>query len=383
MKQIRPFLDHYGAHDISPVAQDISDRRRHFERRGSLYRSLRIPSLYVRGRNVIELGPGSGYNSIFTQSLAPRRYVLVDANPRGLRDTRAILEQTFPAARNYEIVESLVEDFETSERFELVLAEGLVAFQLDPGAFIRGIARFTAMNGIVVFTCSDAAGLMGEIGRRLIAYKFVDPALPYAERVRRLAALFTPHLATLKAMSRPVEDWIHDNIVHPFVGKTFGIDEAIDALSDTFEIYGSSPEFITDLRWYKELHGDQRLFNSRASHAYHENVLNFLDYRVTVAPHDVGLGHELQQVARTIYATMQRIEESEGGLSATLACADIRLLARLAAPSPRTAQALDELADTLENDSLADPNERWTEFPSFFGRAMQYLSFVRVAPEST
>mgnify|MGYP006176012067 CR=1 FL=1 len=47
-------------------------------RRDSLYRVLGLPPSFVRGRSVIEFGPGSGHNALFTASLAPARYVLVD-----------------------------------------------------------------------------------------------------------------------------------------------------------------------------------------------------------------------------------------------------------------------------------------------------------------
>src|ERR1700733_6641333 len=101
---MRPFIDYYGANNISPVAQDISDLRKHFDRRDSLYRSLRIPPRYVRGRDVIEFGPGSGYNSIHTLGFGPRRYLLVDGNPRGVKDTQSLLGRMYPSDKSHEVV---------------------------------------------------------------------------------------------------------------------------------------------------------------------------------------------------------------------------------------------------------------------------------------
>lgn len=377
MKTVRPFVDYYGAHNISPVAQDISDLARHFERRAALYRSLRIPPLYARGRSVIEFGPGSGYNALYTEHLGPRRYVMVDANARGLADTRALFARTYPEAQNYEIVESLIEEFESPERFDLVLAEGLVPFQLDPAAFIRHIARSFGEGGILVLTCADAPSIMGEIGRRLIAHRLGRRDVPDAERVKLLAPVFGPHLATLSGMSRSVDDWIYDNVLIPFVGKTFGIDEAIAALGGEFDVYGSSPEFVVDLRWYKQLYGEHRRFNENAAQTYLENMLNFLDYRVTLPAHDAELGVAIRDLCRRIYVTMQQIEAGAETRSAREAAPAIRELAALAAVSPCTARALDELARVLEADRLDDPNVHLPEFAAYFGRGMQYLSFVR------
>ncbi len=376
---MRPFVDYYGAQNISPVAQDISDLNRHFERRASLYRSLRIPPLYPKGRSVIEFGPGSGYNALYTQYLAPRRYLLVDANPRGVEDTRRLLGQRYPDAVNYEILQSLIEEYNSPERFDLVLAEGLVPFQMDPRDFIRHIARSVDHNGILVLTCADAPSIMGEIGRRLIAYHLTHGTSTDEERLQLLTPVFGPHLATLTGMSRSVEDWIYDNVLIPFVGKTFGIDEAIAALDDEFVIYGSSPEFTVDMRWYKQLYGHDRAFNERAVSAYHENMLNFLDYRITLPPHGAALGREIQEQCRSIYATMQDLEASGGRRSADEAGPMIRRVASLAhGLSPETAQALDELARVLESPPLADGiNDRLPGFSSYFGRGMQYLSFTR------
>jgi hypothetical protein len=55
----------------------------------------------------------------------------------------------------------------------------------------------------------------------------------------------------------------------------------------------------------------------------------------------------------------------------------LRELARLAEPSPRTARAIVELASLLDGELPNDVNSRLQEFASYFGRGMQYLSFIR------
>ena len=76
-------VEFYTRHKISPVRQDITDLRVHFERRASLYRHLGILPMAIAGRTVLEIGPGSGHNSLYTASLRPSRYVLVEANRTG------------------------------------------------------------------------------------------------------------------------------------------------------------------------------------------------------------------------------------------------------------------------------------------------------------
>ena len=102
-------VDFYRRYGISPVHQDISDLPRHFARRAALYRHLGILPAFVRGRSVIEVGPGSGFNSLYTASLGPSRYVLVEGNPRGVRDMTTLFGQFGSLCETIEIVPSLIE----------------------------------------------------------------------------------------------------------------------------------------------------------------------------------------------------------------------------------------------------------------------------------
>ena len=70
--QNRPaFVGFYESNNISPVSQDISDLNKHFQRRNSLFRSLGILPSLVKGIKVLEFGPGSGHNALYTASLFP------------------------------------------------------------------------------------------------------------------------------------------------------------------------------------------------------------------------------------------------------------------------------------------------------------------------
>ena len=371
----RAFVDYYRERDISPVKQDVSDRERHFSRRASLYRFLGVPPLYVEGAHVLEFGPGSGDNATYTASLGPERYVLVDANPRGLAETRLQLAATALAPECVSVVESYVEDFAVEERFDLVLAEGLVPFQNDPGGFARHIASFVRPGGMLVLTCADAASAIGEIGRRFLANRIAPPALPYLERRSLLVPVFSAHLATLEGMSRSVEDWIDDNIAHPLTGRLYSIADAIESLAgDGFAIWGSSPQFLTDWRWYKRVYGDERDFNGRAVESYYRNVANLLDYRVTLEPHDGELGRAILRECNALYALMQANDAGDESLAPQTA-GRLRDVAELVADvSPLTASSLRSLAGALAGDNAAVLGE---EFTAHFGRGQQYVSFVR------
>jgi 2-polyprenyl-3-methyl-5-hydroxy-6-metoxy-1,4-benzoquinol methylase len=370
----RPFVDFYRQNGISPVSQDIADLQRHYERRASMYRLLGIPPAAVAGKCVLEFGPGSGHNAIATASFKPLHYRFVDGNPTGIARLRDLFATHVPGL-SYDVVESLIEEYAAPERYDLVICEGVIPFQLDPKPFARHVAEFAAHGGIVSLTTIDAVSFLGDLGRRLIADKLVPASVPAHERVRRLVPHFAPHVKTLGGMSRPLEDYLYDNIVQPLPGKMFSIPDAIDALDDEFDFYGSSPSFVTELRWFKTLYGDAEHRNARARDAYLCNVLNLLDTRVELPPHDPQLGAAVLAHAEAVYAAMQALEAAGSSDTAHVA-PSVTAIADLVRPhSPKTAAALETLAAALVADEPEMPGE---PFASFFGRGMQYVSFLRL-----
>lgn len=274
------------------------------------------------------------------------------------------------------MVESLIEEFDSPERFDLVLCEGTIPFQVDPGAFARRAGRFAAPGGLLVVTCIDGASFLGEATRRLIADAIVPFATPVPERLAALAPLFVPHLATLAGMSRPVEDWIYDNLLVPYRGRLFSIGDAIAALGADFDVLGSSPDFLVDWRWYKEIHSGAQRYNERAVEQYLAAVPNLVDCRVTIPPQPPRLGEAILERAAGIFDLMVAMETS-GDLSRLSEAARLtrEVAAAFAGLSERTSAALHEAALFLESGS-GSPGP-FGEFASFFGRGQQYLSFIR------
>ena len=369
---MKPFIDYYSQNNISPVAQDVSDLSRHFDRRAALYRALGIAPSFISGRSIIEFGPGSGYNSVYTASLQPSSYLLVEGNPVGVLETAKRFKEFAVPPGAFRIVEALIEEFETDERFDLALCEGTIPFQFEPEKFARKVGSFCKPAGVLVITCVASATFMGEITRRLIASRHVREGMTIGEKVAALRPVFSSHLATLTDMSRPVDDWILDNIVHPLTGRTFAIDEAIDAVGVEFEVFGQSPHFVQDWRWYKAIWGDRQHYNERAKAAYLSNMANFLDYRIEVPPHEPSVGAEISRISNAIYTDMQAHERGVAG-SLEAACAGLdRLIETIVKISPQTAASLRACLAYLRGES-----RNLDDFASYFARGQQYLSFIK------
>jgi len=375
-------LDFYRRHQISPVRQDIRDLGAHFGRRAALYRHLGILPGFLRGRSALEIGPGSGFNSLFTASLEPSLYVLVEANPRGVDDIRQLFASYPDLSQRMELIQASADDYHSPERFEFVFCEGMLALAgvPDPGMLLRAVARNTAPGGVLVITCIDAVSHFSEVLRRLIAQWLIDPAQELAEHVAQLLPMFSPHLSTLRGMNRRHDDWIVDNLLNPAsIGPLLAIPDAVATLDGGFDIFGASPQFLTDWRWYKAIAGESDGFNQRAIDAYWANVHNLLDYRELWPARDPAENRRLSAACAIVRAAVHEFErDRDRGILGVVLGGLEKVATSVRAFSPATAEAVAELSAILASPSV-DPTRVAASrgFAAWFGRGQQYLSFSR------
>jgi len=265
-------LDFYREHAVAPVKQDITDLQAHFQRRAFLYRQLGLWPMSIEGKDVLEVGPGTGENARYTLSLKPAKYLLVEPNAKAWE----ALEAAFGKEENVYISGESLEKFEGSD-FDVVLCEGLLGLAgRDARGLLDALGEKVKVGGILVITCIDPISQCADVLRRALAQQYIKKEASLQENVQILKPIFTPHLATLKSMTRSVEDWIVDNILNPAsIGPTFSIPDALTHVEGRFEVLGCSPRFLMDWRWYK----DGQPGNQWAIDSYWKNCHNLLDYR--------------------------------------------------------------------------------------------------------
>jgi SAM-dependent methyltransferase len=375
-------VDFYKRHGISPVRQDISNLETHFTRRAALYRHLGILPSFVRGRTVLEIGPGGGFNSLYTATLQPSRYVLLEPNPTGVTHIESVFGGFPPLRKKIEIVGKLVEDYDTKDRFDFVLCEGMLALAgvKDPSALLRTVAKFVASGGVLVITCIDAISDFPETLRRLFGQLLINPKDPLEKQAATLTPMFSPHLKSLAGMSRPHDDWVIDNLLNPAsIGPYLPIFEAIAAIEPDFEFFAASPHFATDWRWYKALTPKTTEYSRRGIEQYWENAHSLLDYRRTFAPRDTAANKELYRQCDETRALVRECEARRD--TAVIPKIQSRLTEierSVRTFSPEVADALKEARDLL---STVPPDPKAVaasaHFGPWFGRGQQYLSFNR------
>jgi hypothetical protein len=194
-----------------------------------------------------------------------------------------------------------------------------------------------------------------------------------------LVAFFKPDLCSLSGMSRIHEDWILDNILHPWPARCiFTIPEAIEALDESFDIVGTSPRFVQDWRWYKAIPGHPKSSNVVAQEEYERWSPYLLDYRVQPDEPVPGITAQLNAACESAIAIHNRIWDHDALNEIpqfTECLREVRAI--IQSVLPETAAALEDylhgLTQLLDGCDAAD----FGTFRFWFGRGQQYVSFSR------
>ena len=375
MKSRPAFVAFYEENHISPVSQDITDLNHHFQRRESLFRSLGIVPAFIKGTKCLEFGPGSGHNALYTANLSPMQYDLVEGNLIGALEVRERLAIFSTVCTQINVHHTLFNDFQAERKFDLVWAEGCLPHQSDPLKMLVHVASFVRNGGLLCVTSCNGISYLSETLRRLFRDRFFDASGDVHEQARKLTPFLQPHLQYLRGMSRPVEDWILDNIVQPLQERLLlSMPEVITCLDGRFDVYGSSPRFLTDWRWYKDIVGNDRGFNELALVNYYQNNLNLLDYRFETSSHTIEFGKRLEEFGSQSWDLMCRIEHGEELVWPQLYSLMHELCSHIEGRLPVTAEAIREAVNLLERGA---PGMELTQFPQWWGRGQQYLTLMR------
>ncbi len=379
MPSLTGHLDYYTQHGINPVRYDTSDLSLHLERRASLYRTLGITPLTMRGSRVLEVAPGTGQNSIYLAQQRPASLTLVEPNPAGQRDIAAV----YADARNAvtpEVIAWRFEEFEPEQLFDLVVCENWLGDSDHERSLLRKLGGMVAENGLLVVTAVSPVGVLPNLLRRALSNRLTSPDEPFAERTSTLSRAFGPHLRTVGGMTRNVTDWVHDNMLNPaYLGVILTVPMVLEDLGTTFDVLSTSPRFAPDWRWFKSLCGTNRDFNRHMLAEYHENLHNFLDHRSVMPARDAGRNAQLEVGSSAVAEALRDWEAGECD-GDDVETAVRKVIAGIADLPTNYTSALDEFLDAfaaphLTPEMVAD----MPHFGSLFGRETLYMSFEKTS----
>jgi len=374
------FVAYYNEHNILPVSQDIEDPDFKY-RRSALYNMLGIPLSSLRGRSIIEFGPGGGFNATAITHHLPELYVFVDGSRKSIMSIVEKGRKGLFGNRRVEVIESNIFDYSDTRCFNLVVIEGVVPCQTRPREMIRHAASFVAQNGYLV-TTTTATSYLSEVCRRLFRPFIIQNWTSPEEQVKGAVEIFAPHLKSLRAKTRSTVDWVLDSIFHTWEKDAkviFTLLDACKCLESEFDFYGSSPRFLIDDRFYKTINKSALSSNELVALQFPDLTLALLDYRVGLI--DILKSRhasQLESLCMEAFSTHLEIvnTNSYSKLDEFMDVLKdiIRILPKV---SDSTSIALN---DFIYNFPKFLQNNKEVDFPEFsqwWGRGQQYVSFIR------
>ena len=375
-------LEYYIREGISPVHQDISDLNKHFQIRASLYRLLGLIPSFCKGKDIIEVAPGSGHNSIYTATLLPRTYDLVEPNPNGCKDILKIFKSLSIKHTKPNLFQLSLDDFKSDKLYDIVITEGWPGGFLDyEKSMLVKLSSFVKSGGIMLITFFSPIGGMATYLRRLIGHRLISKKDQMKQRTAILKKAFSSHLDKLTSMSRSHEHWIQDSILNPYICVAHNTPRlCTEILDDKFEIYSSVPKLGADWRWYKSLHGNQRKFNENFLAEYDTISHCMIDYRMDSVKRSKEKNKELEKLCFDFAAIVKNNENL--GHDAYMKKVEpflSKIISNIKLDLPQTTkEALHEVSTLLKKKVVEiDDVAKMTEFSCFFGREQCYLSITK------
>jgi 2-polyprenyl-3-methyl-5-hydroxy-6-metoxy-1,4-benzoquinol methylase len=376
-----PYISFYNQNNVIPVRQDTDDpiflRCRDF-----LYSSLGVPLLLLRNCDIMEVGPGGGFNAIATSHYSPKTYTFVDAATASIEELQLKVAKNAISASNIEIFCNDFFTFNHTKLYDVVIIEGVLSGQIHPEKMIARAASFVKLGGILVLTCYSPISLLSEACRRLFRPQLMNHQT-FESQIEFGVKIFKSHLATLATSTRPVSDWVIDSILQPWepgAQLSFPIDRALDVLGSQFEFYHSYPRFVSDGRFYKQA-SDFKTSNSVLKSQYKTFEPFLIDYRV---PLDINFereklpSNELNELCTSVLHLVSQLDIINYTDTVNKAMVLLENIYNiLPSAFDPTKESLREFIRSFPRSCPSDCTFNYRYFASWWGRGQQYLSLVR------
>ena len=381
------YLEHYENNHISPVRQNIDDLEKHFFLRKKLYETLGLRSCDFYNKTVVEIGPGGGYNTLYTASLKPKFYQLIEPNSAGIEELKENLSTHKLLQKNIDIQNVFLEEFTSEKCFDIAICEGMLPCVKNNHALLKQMDKLLKTDGVMLITCSDEISIFFDMARRLLANILLqrENLQEFQEQVKALVTAFGPHLDTLKGFGRLKEDWCADNLLgNALYNTNLSVSDVIELFEDRYSFYKISPQIILDPTWFKETPRELSSFNRvKKEHfeAIWHNLLHYQCFDTKVWEKEAT--DQLRALSRNFIQCTRAIEEQ--GYDSDTKDATLHLLSCMQALLRKNSaddtiiDAIDDLIRFLEKNSITKESiaHDLSIFKSAFGRGQQYISLIK------
>lgn len=378
------YLDHYIKHNISPVRQDISKIDAHILRRKTLYRMLGLLPSSFAGKDILEVGPGSGYNALVVAKWKPAKLVLIEPNPTGAKHISELFKKNGITGNRVKVCNKMIEQFTSGERFDIVLCEGLIPGLRNKNEVLSRLDSLLKEDGVLVVTCADEISTFFELIRYFFAFRLTGRINNFKDKLKVLIEAFGSHLDSLGGFSRLKEDWCADALLgEAHFNYDFSLKKCIQFFKERYFIYNASPDLFTDYRWYKQIPREPALFNKPYLEEFDRKKHNLFYCRAALSQRPAKKNEELLSLCRQAMSIIHEAVKSDTCQAEKKLLHVCELLGRnLSGTDSNLLKALADIREILikKDYKVSSISRKYKFFISAFGRGQQYISFIKACP---
>lgn len=371
------YLEFYEKHKVSPVKQDIQNLEAHTNRRLGLLRQLGIHYFCIKGKKILEVGPGGGFNSLAINNLHPKSLTLVEPNTTGYKELLSNLQDY----RNIYSYNMTLEEFSSNvkEKYDVVFCEGLIQGLTSKEIFINILKEKVSETGILVITVADEISIFFEIVKKLLSNIFLKDIKDFEKKIELMKKIFKKDLDSLIYMTRKHEDWCIDLMGDAYYNHTFSISDALKLLEKDFFLLGSSPNIMTDFRWYKSLSNNYEEYNNYFYQNFNKIKHSFLDYRTNISERSTIDNDELSSLCKEFIKIVKTIEKNKIDFKDTNIVEILKKIKDNVLNIDKLIDdSIDELINLLEKPIITIKDiEELKYLPLSFGKGQIFLSFSK------
>ena len=267
--------------------------------RNNFYSKLCITKADMEGKEVLELCPGTGYNSYFLlKYFNVRNVTCIDFN-------KASIEKCKKNLSNFNNVKILKRDlnlYTTKKKYDYVILENALDAFVDADKIFRKVQKFLKKDGSLILMYGNKPGIFSMKLRYLISIIYTQKLkiTKFQSRLKFLSKLFKGHLNYLSSNSRNSKKWVLDNILnedwisnHDF----FDFSNLKKNLLKNYYIKSYHPKIIYDFSWYKNINQNP---NEEYFKFCENSFLEFLDFETKFNSVDKKASKYIISIIKTI-----------------------------------------------------------------------------------
>lgn len=324
-----PLTDYYTSSKLSPVEHDVSSTQKyatHEKKRKNLIEFwLKLPLRVFRGARVLEVGPGSGENALVLARQGARLTLVEPVD--FLRDKLRAKFASAGLSSNIEALhEQLLENFETDQRFDVVIAEGFLGCLPNRGELLHKLSNCVDSEGFLFIAVPHPVGMFVEQVKAIYLLMLIHATGASSKEQQNQCAerLYLEDFSKIRH-SRSFEAWVWDSLLAPraLMGKA-GHWSFVDMrahLGPDYYLYSSWPNYLNhdEFVWHKNLRSIEQIHQSTLD-GYYARLPHFIDglSSTDVGGADLVLPVAGREIERQVLACSDRLEQAAAGSFASL-----------------------------------------------------------------